>query len=120
MPKGDIEGGGGRRQVTAVFLDLENFSTIASAADAEDLQSWLDDYYRQTRLLIEAAGGEVTEYLGDGVVAIFGLTRTEELSADRAVDAALRAVQSIRLSYQNRITVRLRAGVATGEGKSVV
>jgi class 3 adenylate cyclase/tetratricopeptide (TPR) repeat protein len=115
MPKADIEGGGGRRQVTAVFIDLENFSTIASEADAEDLQSWLDDYYRQTRLLIESAGGEVTEYLGDGVVAIFGLTRTEELSADRAVDAALRAVQSIRLSYQNRIAVRLRAGVATGE-----
>jgi class 3 adenylate cyclase/tetratricopeptide (TPR) repeat protein len=101
--------------VTAVFIDLENFSAIASAADAEDLQSWLDDYYRQTRILIEAAGGEVTEYLGDGVVAIFGLTRTEELSADRAVDAALRAVQSIRLNYQNRTTVRLRAGVATGE-----
>jgi len=115
MPKGDIEGGGGRRQVTAVFIDLENFSAIASEADAEDLQSWLDDYYRQTRLLIEAAGGEVTEYLGDGVVAIFGLSRTEELSADRAVDAALRAVQSIRLSYHNRTTVRLRAGVATGE-----
>jgi class 3 adenylate cyclase/tetratricopeptide (TPR) repeat protein len=116
MPKGDTEGGGGgRRQVTAVFIDLENFSAIASEADAEDLQSWLDDYYRQTRLLIEAAGGEVTEYLGDGVVAIFGLSRTEELSADRAVDAALRAVQSIRLSYQNRIAVRLRAGVATGE-----
>ena len=115
MPKGDIEAAGGRRQVTAVFIDLENFSAIASEADAEDLQSWLDDYYRQTRILIEAAGGEVTEYLGDGVVAIFGLTRTEELSADRAVDAALRAVQSIRLNYQNRITVRLRAGVATGE-----
>ena len=116
MPKGDIEGsGGGRKQVTAVFIDLENFSAISSEADAEDLQSWLDDYYRQTRLLIEAAGGEVTEYLGDGVVAVFGLSRTEELSADRAVDAALRAVQSIRLSYQNRIAVRLRAGVATGE-----
>ncbi len=115
MPKGDIEGGGGRRQVTAVFIDLENFSAIASAADAEDLQSWLDDYYRQTRILVEAAGGEVTEYLGDGVVAVFGLSRTEELSADRAVDAALRAVQSIRLSYQNRVAVRLRAGVATGE-----
>ena len=115
MPKGDIEGGGGRRQVTAVFIDLENFSAIASEADAEDLQVWLDDYYRQTRILIEASGGEVTEYLGDGVVAIFGLDRTEELSADRAVDAALRAVQSIRLTYQNRIPTRLRAGVATGE-----
>jgi class 3 adenylate cyclase len=115
MPKGEVEVVGGRRQVTAVFIDLENFSAIASAADAEDLQSWLDDYYRQTRILIEASGGEVTEYLGDGVVAIFGLSRTEELTADRAVDAALRAVQSIRLNYQNRITVRLRAGVATGE-----
>ncbi len=115
MVKADVEVGGARRQVTAVFIDLENFSTIASEADAEDLQAWLDDYYRQARLLIEAAGGEVTEYLGDGVVAIFGLDRTEELSADRAVDAALRAVQSIKLNYQNRITVRLRAGVATGE-----
>jgi class 3 adenylate cyclase len=114
MPKGDIDGGA-RRQVTAVFLDLENFSTIASAADAEDLQAWLDDYYRQARILVEASGGEITEYLGDGVVAMFGLDRTEELSADRAVDAALRAVQSIKLNFQNRVTVRLRAGVATGE-----
>lgn len=115
MARGDVETGGVRRQVTAVFIDLENFSTIASEADAEDLQSWLDDYYRQARILIEAAGGEVTEYLGDGVVAIFGLDRAEELSADRAVDAALRAVQTIKLTFMNRVTVRLRAGVATGE-----
>jgi class 3 adenylate cyclase len=115
MARGEVETGATRRQVTAVFIDLENFSAIASEADAEDLQAWLDDYYRQARILIEAAGGEVTEFLGDGVVAVFGLDRAEELSADRAVDAALRAVQSIRLSYRNRITVRLRAGVATGE-----
>jgi class 3 adenylate cyclase len=115
MAKPDTASDGERRQVTAVFVDLENFSAIASTADAEDLQSWMDDYYRQTRLLFETGGGEITEYLGDGVVAIFGIAKAEELSADRAVDAALRAVQSIRLSYHNRGTVRLRAGVATGE-----
>ncbi|HLQ17886.1 MAG TPA: adenylate/guanylate cyclase domain-containing protein, partial [Tabrizicola sp.] len=115
MAKGEVETGGVRRQVTAVFLDLENFSTIASEADAEDLQSWLDDYYRQARILVEAGGGQVTEYLGDGIVAVFGLDRADELSADRAVDSALRAVQSIKLNFQNRLTVRLRAGVATGE-----
>jgi class 3 adenylate cyclase len=115
MTDGEVGVGGARRQVTAVFIDLENFSAIASKADAEDLHSWLDDYYRQTRLLFEASGGEITEYLGDGVVAVFGLTRADELSADRAVDAAFRAVQSIRLSYDNRTTIRLRAGVATGE-----
>lgn len=115
MSLGEAGSDGERRQVTAVFVDLENFSAIASGSDAEDLQSWLDDYYRQTRLLFETGGGEITEYLGDGVVAIFGLSKAEELSADRAVDAALRAVKSIRLSYHNRATVRLRAGVATGE-----
>ncbi len=112
---GDSAASGERRQVTVVFVDLEDFSSIASVSDAEDLQSWLDDYYRQIRLLFDTGGGEITEYLGDGVVAIFGLARAAELSADRAVDAALRAVQSIRLSYRNRETVRLRAGVATGE-----
>ena len=111
MTRGDNGPEGERRQVTAVFVDLENFSSIASGSDAEDLHSWLDDYYRQTRLLFETGGGEITEYLGDGVVAIFGLSRADELSAVRAVDAALRAVQSIRLSYQNRATVRLRAGL---------
>ena len=110
MAKGNIDNGGARRQVTAVFIGIENFSTIASRADAEELHSRLDDYHRQARILIEASGGEVTEYLGDGVVAIFGLDRTEELSADRAVDAALRAVRSIRLTCRNRITVRLPAG----------
>jgi len=115
VSKAGLESGGGRRQVTAVFIDIENFSAIASAADAEDLQAWLDDYYRQTRQIVETSGGEVTEYLGDGVVAVFGLARAEELTADRAVDAALRAVQTVRLGHEGRGQVRLRAGVATGE-----
>lgn len=106
---------GERKQVTAVFVDLENFSAISGAADAEDLQSWLEDYYRQTREIFAAGGGEITEYLGDGVVAIFGLTRSDELSADRAVEAALRCVRTLNLTFQGKTPVRLRAGVATGE-----
>jgi class 3 adenylate cyclase len=106
---------GERKQVTAVFVDLENFSAISGSADAEDLQSWLEDYYRQTREIFAAGGGEITEYLGDGVVAIFGLARSDELSADRAVEAALRCVRTLNLTYQGKIPVRLRAGVATGE-----
>ena len=82
MTLGEVGADGERRQVTAVFVDLENFSAIASGSDAEDLHSWLEDFYRQTRLLFETGGGEITEYLGDGVVAIFGLTRADELSAE--------------------------------------
>lgn len=105
---------GERRQVTAVFVDLENFSPLASAWDAEELQSWLDDYYRRTREIFLGAGGFVTEYLGDGVVAVFGLDRADEHSAARAVDAALRVVARVRPLDRNGLPLALRAGVATG------
>lgn len=106
---------GERKNVTAVFLDLVSFSTISSTADAEDLQIWLDDYYRQARAILDVSGGEITEFLGDGIVAIFGLGRADELSTGRAVDAALQAVTNIRLSHGTHGPVALRAGIATGD-----
>ncbi|MGL5008377.1 MAG: adenylate/guanylate cyclase domain-containing protein, partial [Paracoccaceae bacterium] len=106
---------GERKNVTAVFIDLVAFSTISSTADAEDLHHWLEDYYRQARAIFDVSGGEITEYLGDGIVAIFGLGRADELSAGRAVDAALQAVTAIRLSHPGHGPVALRAGIATGD-----
>ncbi|WP_371225811.1 ATP-binding protein [Roseovarius sp. 2305UL8-3] len=106
---------GERKQVTAVFLDLVGFSEVANSLDAEDLQSWLEDYYRISRQIIEANDGEVTEYLGDGVVAVFGLSRADELAALRAVNAALCAVSDIARTTTGRPAFTLRAGVATGE-----
>ena len=80
---------GERRQVTAIFVDVVGFSDFASTADAEDLQDWLDGFYGSTGRIVDAGGGEITEFLGDGIVAVFGLTRAEELAARKAVEAAL-------------------------------
>ncbi|WP_162197163.1 ATP-binding protein [Loktanella sp. S4079] len=110
-----MRGRGERKQVTAVFIDVVGFSNIASTADAEDLEQWLEEFYAQSKQIVEAHDGEVTEYLGDGVVALFGLNRADELSASKAVNAALAAVGDINAGYQNSLDVRLRAGVATGE-----
>lgn len=111
----DFASTGERKQITAVFIDLVGFSEVASTADAEDLQFWLENYYHQTRDIIEDNDGEVTEYLGDGVVAIFGLTRADELAAAKAVNAALKAVNQISTGFMGRAPLKLRAGVATGE-----
>ncbi|WP_439153816.1 ATP-binding protein [Yoonia sp.] len=108
-------GRGERKQITAVFIDLVGFSDIASTADAEDLQHWLDDYYTQARTIIESHDGEITEYLGDGIVALFGLTRADELAAAKAVNAALQSVRDIHAGSRGDIKMQLRAGVATGE-----
>lgn len=106
---------GERKQITAVFVDLVGFSDIASTADPEDLQQWLEDYYVQSRDIIESYSGEVTEYLGDGIVALFGLARADELAAEKAVTAALKSVGEINARNAGGIRLQLRAGIATGE-----
>ncbi len=109
------KGRGERKQITAVFLDVVGFSDMASTADAEDLQLWLEDFYAQCDAVIRDHDGEVTEYLGDGVVALFGLARADELSASKAVAAALDAIAKIDASANPDSTIKLRIGVATGE-----
>ncbi|MGJ8587588.1 MAG: ATP-binding protein [Yoonia sp.] len=106
---------GERRQITAVFMDIVGFSTIASKADPEDLEHWLEEFYGQARSIIEAQGGEVTEYLGDGVVALFGLARADELAASKAVSAAMTALKEVNAGASQGITTQLRIGVATGD-----
>lgn len=108
-------GGGERKQITAVFMDVVGFSDIASTADAEDLQLWLEEFYAQAREIVEAHDGEVTEYLGDGVVALFGLARADELAASKAVNASLTALEKVNAGYDKGIDLKLRIGVATGE-----
>lgn len=106
---------GERKQITAVFMDVVGFSDIASTADAEDLQQWLEEFYAQSRTIIEAHDGEITEYLGDGIVALFGLERADELSASKAVNAAMTALRDVTAGQDKGITMKLRIGVATGE-----
>ena len=106
---------GERKQITALFLDVVGFSEIASTADAEDLQEWLDHLYAQASQIVENLGGEVTEYLGDGIVALFGLTHADELAASRAVSAGLAALAEITSGPGAGSKIQLRAGIASGE-----
>ena len=106
---------GERRQITALFMDIVGFSTVASTADPEDLQQWLAEFYAQARAIVDAYGGEVTEYLGDGVVALFGLAHGGELAASKAVNAAMTALDEIDAGHSDGITMELRVGIATGE-----
>ena len=106
---------GERRQITVVFVDIVGSSDLVAQTDAEDLGDWLEAYYRRTAEIVEARGGEVTEYLGDGVVACFGLKAADELAAARAVDAALAAVAPLDPPACWSAPVALRVGVATGE-----
>src|SRR4051794_24940662 len=78
-----------RKMVTVLFADLVGFTELSAAHDPEDVRSVVDAYFSRWRRVIEAAGGTVEKFIGDAVMAVFGLHRSREDDARQAVRAAL-------------------------------
>jgi class 3 adenylate cyclase len=108
-----------RKTVTIVFSDLVGSTPLGEELDAESLREVLDDYFDAMRRVIEDHGGLVEKYIGDAVMAVFGLPRMHEDDALRAVRAALgmrSALHDLNQSLARTTGVRLsnRTGVNTG------
>src|SRR6266702_7099251 len=78
-----------RRVVTVVFCDLVGSTELAGALDPELLRTVLLRYYAVMREHVERHGGVVEKFIGDAVMAVFGLLSTREDDAERAAAAAL-------------------------------
>ena len=110
---------------TVLFTDLSNFTLIAESVDPLVLMKWLNQYMKEMSLIVMAHGGMVNKYIGDAIMAVFGVPMKRETEDDIAGDAqqAVRcALQfNIRLRELNRQwqeqglpTVTMRTGIYTG------
>lgn len=109
-----------RKLVTVLFADLVDFTVISQELDPEDTRQVMNRYFSAWREAIEAEGGTVEKFIGDAVMAVFGLQRAREDDPHRAVRAALsmrRALDGLRTSVQSDLAVDLemRVGIDTGE-----
>ncbi|HEX8967030.1 MAG TPA: adenylate/guanylate cyclase domain-containing protein, partial [Chloroflexota bacterium] len=109
-----------RKTVTIIFSDLQGSTSLGERLDSESLRELLSRYFEVMRTVIEEHGGLVEKYIGDAIMAVFGLPRVHEDDALRAVSAALgmqRALATLNDELQRRWGVRLvnRTGVNTGE-----
>ena len=105
-----------RKVVTALFCDLVGFTATSESADPEDVDRMLTAYFALARSQIEAHGGVVEKFIGDAVLAVFGVPAAHEDDPERAVRAALRIVEDAeRLPDTAGATLRLRIGINTGE-----
>src|SRR5262245_29626029 len=105
---------GERRLLTILFCDLVDSSELAGRLDPEDLREVLTSYQRQATEIVEAHGGLVARYQGDGILAYFGYPAASEDDAERAVTAACELSRRINDGSQVREVLRVRVGVATG------
>jgi hypothetical protein len=84
-----------RRQLTVMFCDLVGSTALSARLDPEDLRGIVGAYHRCCTELIERNGGFVAQYMGDGVMAYFGYPQAQEDDAERAVRAALAAIDGV-------------------------
>jgi class 3 adenylate cyclase/tetratricopeptide (TPR) repeat protein len=108
-----------RKTVSIIFSDLVDSTTLGEELDAESLREVMDEYFEAMRSVLERHGGVVEKFIGDAVMAVFGIPRTHEDDALRAVRAAVEmrgtlAALNEHLSMSRGVTLRSRTGVNTG------
>ncbi|MBP0495538.1 CHASE2 domain-containing protein [Pararoseomonas indoligenes] len=83
--------GGEHREITAIFTDIAGFTTLAEALPPERLAELLNAYFEGMAAAVMRHGGLVNDFIGDGMVALFGAPLVQPDHAERAVAAALAA-----------------------------
>ena len=85
-----------RKIISALFCDLVGSTSLGEQHDPEVLRPILDGYFTEMRSAVERHGGLVQKFIGDAVVAVFGLPNAHEDDALRAVRAASTSSRAAR------------------------
>jgi len=109
-----------RKTVSIVFSDLKGSTNLGEQLDTESLREVLNVYFTEMKTVLERHGGTVEKFIGDAIMAVFGLPKLHEDDALRAVRAAYEmklALEQVNERLEAGWGVRLenRTGVNTGE-----
>jgi len=105
---------GERRQLSVVFCDLVGSTELAARLDPEDLRSTIKAYHVRCSEVVDRHGGEIAQFLGDGVMIQFGFPRAHEDDVERAARCALDLISAVSSLHPGGVRLQARAGIATG------
>ncbi|MEO7980579.1 MAG: adenylate/guanylate cyclase domain-containing protein [Sporichthyaceae bacterium] len=106
-----------RRVTSVLFGDLVGFTPLSESKDSEEVRELLSAYFQQCRLVVARYGGVIEKFIGDAVMAVWGVPVAHEDDAERAVRAGLDLVAMVtRLGDEvGAEGLAQRVGVVTGE-----
>ena len=110
-----------RKTVTIVFCDLKDSTALGDRLDSEALREVLALYFSAMKPVLEGHGGMIEKYIGDAIMAVFGLPRMHEDDAQRAVRAAARmreALAELNVTLRAEFGVTLETGPASTPARS--
>jgi len=107
---------GERKQVTVMFCDLEQYTSLAGMLGSEKTYQLMDEIYELLIHEVHRYQGTVNEMTGDGVLALFGAPIALEDAPQMAVRSALSIQREMaRKSEEKQIPLKMRIGIHTGE-----
>jgi class 3 adenylate cyclase/tetratricopeptide (TPR) repeat protein len=109
-----------RKTVTVVFCDVTGSTAMGERLDPESLRRVMSRYFAEMRAALERHGGTVEKFIGDAVMAVFGVPAIHEDDALRAVRAASEMREALEvlnkeLERDHGVSLAARIGVNTGE-----
>ena len=109
-----------RKTVTVLFCDVAGSTALGERLDPEALRRVMARYFEAMKTVVERHGGTVEKFIGDAVMAVFGLPTVHEDDALRAVRAAAEMREALgdlneELRRDRGAEIAIRIGVNTGE-----
>jgi|tagenome__1003787_1003787.scaffolds.fasta_scaffold20989182_5 class 3 adenylate cyclase/tetratricopeptide (TPR) repeat protein len=109
-----------RKTVTMLFVDVTGSTALGERLDAESMRGVIDRYFDAAADVLRRHGGTLEKYIGDAVMAVFGVPQLHEDDALRAVRAALELRErletlNVELGERWGVELQTRTGIDTGE-----
>lgn len=109
-----------RKSVTILFSDLVGSTELGERLDPESIRHVMSRYFDEMHAVLERHGGTIEKFIGDAIMAVFGIPTVREDDALRAVRAAVEMRKRISLLNDELdrdwgVRLRVRTGLNTGE-----
>ena len=109
-----------RKVVTVLFCDLVGSTALGESTDPEALRARMQRYFADVQAVVERHGGVVEKFVGDAVMAVFGIPAAHEDDALRALRAAWEIREPVaRHGFEARIGVNT-GEVVVGDGQTLI
>jgi len=114
-----VELGGEERQATIVFCDIRNFTSLCENHDAKQILTLLNDLLTRLSGVIDQHNGVIDKYIGDAVMALFGVPIVDKQQAQHAVLAAI-AMQKEVSRINNELVYNMEISLGIGVNSAFV
>ena len=107
-----------RRQATIMFADISGFTAMSEKLDAEEVTAVMNDCFDFLGEIIKYDGGKIDKFIGDCVMALFGVPTALEDAPQRAINAAIdmrNGLEQFNREKELRIPLEIHIGINSGE-----